>query len=108
MTIDANDVATFETTVLRADRPVVVDFWAPWCGPCRMIGPELDTLAAAHGDRLRVVKVNVDANPTVAARFGIQGIPTVGLFRDGHLVARSVGAKPRHAIEADLGIPAAV
>ncbi len=106
-TTDANDVATFETTVLNADRPVVVDFWAPWCGPCRMLAPELDALAAAHGERLLVVKVNVDANPTVAARYGIQGIPTVGLFQDGHLVARSVGAKPRHAIEADLGISAA-
>ncbi|MFN2505564.1 MAG: thioredoxin [Acidimicrobiales bacterium] len=106
--LEANDISTFDATVLHADRPVVVDFWAPWCGPCRLVAPELDALAAAHGDRLHVVKVNVDANPTVALRYGIQGIPTIGLFRGGKLVATSVGAKPRRAIEADLGIAAAV
>ncbi len=71
---DANDTVTFETEVLAADRPVVVDFWAPRCGPCRMVAPELDALAAAYGDRLRVVKVNVDANPDTAARYAIQGV----------------------------------
>lgn len=106
--LEANDTSTFDNTVLHADRPVVVDFWAPWCGPCRLVAPELDALASAHGDRLRVVKVNVDANPTVALRYGIQGIPTIGLFRGGKLVATSVGAKPRRAIEADLGISAEV
>ena len=83
--------------------PVVVDFWADWCGPCRMVAPELEALAADRHD-LKVVKVDVEANPTVAARYGIQGIPTIALFRDGQPVAASIGAKPRRAIEADLGL----
>jgi thioredoxin 1 len=101
--VHANDPATFETEVLQATVPVVVDFWAAWCGPCRMIAPELDALAADRPD-LKVVKVDVDANPHVAGRYGIQGIPTVALFRNGQLAAVSVGAKPRQAIEAALGI----
>lgn len=103
----ADDPQAFNAEVLQAAVPVVVDFWAAWCGPCRMVAPELEALAAAHGDALKVVKVDVDANEEVAARYGIQGIPTIGLFRGGQLVARSVGAKPRRAIEADLGLPLA-
>jgi thioredoxin 1 len=100
----ADDPATFETEVLQSTVPVVVDFWAAWCGPCRMVTPELEKLAEAHGSALKVVKVDVDANSTVAGRYRIQGIPTIALFRDGQQVAASVGAKPRAAIEADLGL----
>jgi len=100
----ADDPATFEAEVLQSTVPVVVDFWAEWCGPCRTVTPELEKLAEAHGDALKVVKVDVDANGTIAGRYGIQGIPTIALFRDGEPVAASVGAKPRAAIEADLGL----
>ncbi len=100
----ADTPAAFDTEVLQSTVPVVVDFWAPWCGPCRMVAPELEKLADAHGGTIKVVKVDVDANGAVASRYGIQGIPTIALFRDGRAVAQSVGAKPRAAIEADLGL----
>ncbi len=100
----ADDPTTFDTEVLHSTIPVVVDFWAEWCGPCRMVTPELEKLADAHAGELKVVKVDVDANRTIAGQYGIQGIPTIALFRDGQAVARSVGAKPRAAIEADLGL----
>ncbi|MDA8379374.1 MAG: thioredoxin [Actinomycetota bacterium] len=103
----ADDPATFQKEVLESTVPVVVDFWADWCGPCKRVAPELEALAEAHGDALKVVKVDVDANQSVAGRYGIQGIPTIGLFRDGDLVAASVGAKPRRLIEADLGLTVA-
>ena len=101
--VHADDPATFDTEVLHAAVPVVVDFWAAWCGPCRMIAPVLEALATERPD-LKVVKVDVDANPHIAGRYGIQGIPTIALFRDGQAVAVSVGAKPRRALEAELGI----
>jgi len=100
----ADDAATFATEVLESEVPVVVDFWAAWCGPCRMVTPELEKLAAAHGAAVKVVKVDVDANPEVAGRYRIQSIPTIALFRNGEVVASSVGAKPYAAIEADLGL----
>ncbi len=102
--VHADDPTTFDAEVLRADLPVVVDFWAAWCGPCRMVAPEVEALAAEHAGKLKVVKVDVDANPSVATRYGIMGIPMIGLFRDGELVATSVGAKPRRLIEAELGL----
>jgi len=101
--VHADDPQRFDTEVLQAKVPVVVDFWAAWCGPCRMIAPELEALAADRPD-IKVVKVDVEANPQVAGRFGIRGIPTVALFREGQLAAVSVGAKPRRALELELGI----
>ena len=102
----ATDVgeADFEERVLERsyERPVVVDFWAAWCAPCRMIAPVLADLAARHAGRLKVVKVDVDANPRLAARFGAQSIPLLVVLRDGREVDRVVGALPRPALEARI------
>ncbi len=95
---------TFGAEVLASPTPVVVDFWAPWCGPCRMVAPELEALAVAHGDAVKVVKVNIDDAPALATGYGIMGVPTIALFKGGEMVAQSVGAKPRARIEADLGL----
>jgi thioredoxin 2 len=84
---------------LDASVPVVVDLWAPWCGPCRTVGPILEQIAAERAGRLKLVKVNVDELPAVSARYGVQGIPTLLLLRRGIEVARQVGAAPRHALE---------
>jgi len=101
------DDATFEQEVLNATVPVVVDFWAAWCGPCRAVAPELEALAVEHGPAIKLVKVDVDAAPGIAGRYGVRGIPTIALFRDGRPVAASVGAKPHRVIEAELGLAAA-
>jgi thioredoxin 1 len=84
--------ATFETEVLKASGPVVVDFWAEWCGPCRMIAPALEEIAGAMGEKVKIVKLNVDENPNVAQKYGIMSIPTLMLFKDGQLAATKVGA----------------
>jgi len=95
------DAATF-TDETTASVPVVVDFWAAWCGPCRMISPVLEDLAKGHAGHLKVVKVDVDANPSVAAQFGAQSIPLLVVIRDGSEVDRIVGALPRAALEQRL------
>jgi thioredoxin len=91
--------ASFERDVLQAQRnPVLVDCWAPWCGPCRMIGPIMEQLAAESNGRYRIAKLNVDENPRIASQFQIQSIPTMLIFKDGKLIDRLVGAQPKQSI----------
>jgi len=92
--------ATFEGDVLKSDLPVLVDYWAEWCGPCKMIAPILDEVSRDYGDRLQVAKMNVDENQQVPAQFGIRGIPTLMLFKGGELVATKVGALPKAQLTA--------
>jgi thioredoxin 1 len=84
--------ATFDADVLKSEAPVLVDYWAEWCGPCKMIAPLLDEVAKDYGDKLRIVKVNVDDNQEITAKYGIRGIPTLKLFKNGEEVATKVGA----------------
>ncbi len=91
--------ATFEQDVLKASGPVVVDFWAEWCGPCKMIAPSLDAIAGKMGEKVKIVKLNVEENPATASQFGIMSIPTLLLFKDGQIASRQVGAKPQAALE---------
>ncbi|KAI3589711.1 MULTISPECIES: thioredoxin TrxA [Burkholderiaceae] len=84
--------ASFDTDVLKSDKPVLLDFWAEWCGPCKMIAPILDEVAKDYGDRVQIAKINVDENQQVPAKFGIRGIPTLILFKNGEVVAQKVGA----------------
>jgi thioredoxin 1 len=91
--------SSFDADVLGADVPVVVDFWAEWCGPCKQIGPALEEIAAEMGGKIRVAKVNIDDNPEAPSRYGIRGIPTLLIFKDGELVDRKVGADSKRGIE---------
>ena len=91
--------ATFDQDVLKATGPVVVDFWAEWCGPCRMIAPALEEISKPLGDKVKILKLNVDENPGTAAKFGIMSIPTLMLFKDGKLASRQVGAAPKQKLE---------
>lgn len=100
----ADDLASFKREVLDSTVPVVVDFWAAWCGPCRAVSPEVEALANEYGSAIKVVKVDVDANQAVAGTYGIRGIPTIGLFEAGKLTKQVVGARPRRAIESELGL----
>jgi thioredoxin 1 len=94
--------ATFEADVLKNGKPVLVDYWAEWCGPCKMIAPVLDAIAAEHGDKIEIVKLNVDENPEVTRKYGILNIPTLGVFRDGEVVKELVGARSKSALLRDL------
>ena len=94
--------ATFEAEVLKSSKPVIVDYWAEWCGPCRMVAPVLEEIAAEYGDKIEVVKLNIDENPTVSQRYGIMAIPTMNVFSGGQVVKQIVGAKPKSALLREL------
>jgi thioredoxin 1 len=93
---------SFKDEVLGSDKPVMVDFWAEWCGPCRAVSPILDQIATEHADKIDIVKLNVDENPNTAMEFGITSIPTMKVFRGGEVVKTVIGAKPKPALEAEL------
>jgi thioredoxin 1 len=92
----------FETEVLASEQPVLVDFWAPWCGPCRMLGPMIEELAIEFEGKVRVGKLNVDENPEMAQRFGVRAIPTMLFFEGGQVIDQTVGALPKTALRAKL------
>jgi thioredoxin 1 len=95
MTVQQTSDAAFDDDVLRSSTPVVVDFWAEWCGPCKMIAPHLEALADEMGQQVKVVKVNIDDNPLTPTKYGVRGIPTLMLFKDGAVAATKVGALPK-------------
>ena len=99
MAVGKTSDASFEADVLKSAEPVVVDFWAEWCGPCRMIAPALEEIAGQLGDKVKIVKLNVDENPNTAAKYGIMSIPTLLMFKNGEICSRQVGAAPKQKLQ---------
>jgi thioredoxin 1 len=96
--------STFDQEVLSSDKPVIVDFWAEWCGPCHAVSPVLDKIAEERAGEIKLVKVNIDEEQALAERYGIASIPTIVLFKDGEPAAAAIGAQPKGAIEKQLGL----
>jgi thioredoxin 1 len=103
---EAITTSDFDAEVLQSETPVIVDFWAEWCGPCRAVSPILEQIAEERGDELRVVKVNIDEEPELQQRYGILSIPTILLFRGGEPTAAAIGAQPKRMLERSLGLAA--
>ena len=101
---EAITTSQFDAEVLQSETPVIVDFWAEWCGPCRAVSPVLEQIAEERGDALRVVKVNIDEEPELQQRYGILSIPTILLFENGEPKAAAVGAQPKRMLERSLGL----
>jgi thioredoxin 1 len=98
--------ATWEQEVIQSDKPVLVDFWAEWCGPCHAVAPVLDRIAEERADELKLVKLNIDEEQDIAQRYGIASIPTMVLFKDGEPAAAAIGAQPKGSLERSLGLTA--
>ena len=106
MALDVTE-ATFEQEVLKSETPVIVDFWAEWCGPCHAVAPVLEKIAEEHAETLTLVKVNIDENQNLAGRYGVMSIPMMILFKDGEPAAAAIGARPKGDLEKQLGLVAA-
>jgi thioredoxin 1 len=102
--LDAVTTQTFEQEVLKSEQPVIVDFWAEWCGPCHAVHPVLEKIADERKDELKVVKLNIDEEQAIAQRFGIVSIPTIMMFKDGEPAGIAIGAQPKSALERSLGL----